>query len=382
MDPPSRRGPRGSSTAVMARAIGAIVLHEAAAEIDNRRSEMAAVACGFGVLLVNGAAIWGKACGGLRMTRATALTVEELAVALALFGGLHGIRPSTTRRHLETTQRAAFDVAHDWVESNPMLLEELRDRPQILEGGVFDVEPVRGVIGRWFHKRRLEREMRAVATAPPPIAMTDDKQRRLREARALVDEVMGAVDSEESRSLGRDVDSDPGTFFVVHHRASCAGRPARGQEWVEPGSLQSSEAARLIVDEPVLRHDGEHFGAHDAGQPSRQSRLDEQASEKTDSKFVVARSSPRVVAERIEDHATTPHLHGLFVVWMVANDRVHSEVEEHPRVFALTRSDSGVVLPPMNAHNQHVDLGPQASYVLGQVLPRELGAPRTVFGCE
>jgi hypothetical protein len=184
-------------TAVMARAIGAIVLHEAAAEIDDRRSEMAAVACGFGVLLVNGAAIWGKACGGLRMTRATALTVEELAVALALFGGLHGIRPSTTRRHLETTQRAAFDVAHDWVESNPMLLEELRDRPQILEGGVFDVEPVRGVIGRWFHKRRLEREMRAVATAPPPIAMTDDKQRRLREARALVDEVMGAVDSEE-----------------------------------------------------------------------------------------------------------------------------------------------------------------------------------------
>ncbi len=257
---------------------------------------------------------------------------------LDLFGGLHDC--PRRRRHLETTQRAAFDVAHDWVESNPMLLEELRDRPQILEGGVFDVEPVRGVIGRWFHKRRLEREMRAVATAPPPIAMTDDKQRRLREARALVDESWARSTPRNSRSLGRDVDSDPGTFFVVHHRASCAGHPARGQEWVEPGSLRSSEAARLIVDEPVLRHDGEHFGAHDAGQPSRRSRLDEQASEKTDSKFVVARSSPRVVAERIEDHATTPHLHGLFVVWMVANDRVHSEVEEHPRVFALTRSDS------------------------------------------
>ena len=194
---PQDAGRPEALTTVFARAIGSVVLQQAAAEADDRRSEIAAVACGFGVLLMNGAAIWGKSCGGLRMTRATVLTVEELAVALALFGELHGVRSSWSRKHLGATQRAALALAHDWAESNPMLVEALRDRPGVLEGGMFDVEPVRGMIGRWLYKRQLARELKPVPAVPSDNSMTEDKKRRLREARALVDEVMGASDSEE-----------------------------------------------------------------------------------------------------------------------------------------------------------------------------------------
>ncbi|MGA2447367.1 MAG: hypothetical protein ABTD50_01685 [Polyangiaceae bacterium] len=184
-------------TTVFARAVGAVVLHESAAAADLGLSEVAAVACGFGVLLLNGAAIWGKSCGGLRMTRATVLGVEQLAIAQALFSALHGVRSSAVRRHLGTTQRTAFDVAHDWTESNPMLVEALRDRPAILESGGFELEPIRGPIGRWLYKRRLEQQLKTVPEPRPHAPMTEDQRRRIAEARALVDEVLGAADSRE-----------------------------------------------------------------------------------------------------------------------------------------------------------------------------------------
>jgi hypothetical protein len=180
-------------TASLARGVGALVLHEAGDEIDPRSAaetaEVAAVACGFGVLLANGAAVWGKSCGGLRMARATALGVEELAVALALFACLHGIKPGEVRAHLEPTQREAFDLAFAWVESNPFLLDDLRHRPALLEGGLFDMEPVRGVFGRWRLRRKLERQLRARPTTPGA-RLSDEQRRRLEEARALVDEVL------------------------------------------------------------------------------------------------------------------------------------------------------------------------------------------------
>ena len=151
-------------------------------------SEIAAVVCGFGVLLLNGSAVWAKACSGLRMAQATALPVEEMAVALALFVGVHGHKVSRVRRHLGTTQREALDVAHDWVDSNPLLMASLRDRPERIESGALDLEPVRGVLGQWLHKRKLEQALRA----PPKSAasaITDERRRRLEEVSALLDEV-------------------------------------------------------------------------------------------------------------------------------------------------------------------------------------------------
>jgi hypothetical protein len=180
--------------ASLARSVGALVLHEGeddAAADSAASNEVAAIACGFGVLVANGAAVWAKSCGGLRMARATALSVEEAAVALGLFVAVVGRRSSEARAHLGTTQREALDVALAWVESNPLLVETLRDRPALLADGHVELEPVRGALSRWLHKRRMEKELRAAPPARPRAEPSSDRERRLAEARALVDEVLG-----------------------------------------------------------------------------------------------------------------------------------------------------------------------------------------------
>jgi hypothetical protein len=180
--------------ASLARATGALVLHEAGEEEaeDPAVAEIAAVACGLGVIVAGGSSVWAKGCGGLRMAQATVLSVEEATVALALFCGVHGVKPSAASAHLGATQREAFDHAMAWIESNPYVVESLRDRPAVLEGGLFTLEPVRGLLGRWLHKRKLDRELRSPDAAPAAAApVSDDKRRRLEEARALVDEVLG-----------------------------------------------------------------------------------------------------------------------------------------------------------------------------------------------
>jgi hypothetical protein len=185
-------------TTSLARSVGALVLHEAGLDAESGEEEIAATACGLGVLLANGAAVWAKSCGGLRMAQATVLSVEEAAVALALFAAVHGVKASAVRAHLGATQREAFDLAEAWAESNPLLVETLRDRPELLESGAFSTEPVRGLVGRWLHKRKVDKEMVAPPSVSAPLPLTDDKRRRLEEARALVDEVF---DPEVRRTL-------------------------------------------------------------------------------------------------------------------------------------------------------------------------------------
>ena len=172
----------------LARSVGALVLHEADEVVDPWTSEIAAIVCGFGVLLANGASVWAKGCGGLRVAQATTLSVEEVSVALALFAAVHGCKASQVRKQMGVTQRAAFDVAHDWVDSNPMLVEALRDWPGSLESGVFDLEPVRGILGQWLHRRSVERALRARPRHVAP-AMTEARRRRVEEVNALFEEV-------------------------------------------------------------------------------------------------------------------------------------------------------------------------------------------------
>jgi hypothetical protein len=108
---------------------------------------------------------------------------------LALFMAVHDCKPSAARGHLEATQREAFDEAWVWVQSNDKLVGDLRDRPELLEDGVFPLEPVRGLLGRLFAKRNG-------AVEPPPTPSgarrqrTPEEERRLAEARALVDEAL------------------------------------------------------------------------------------------------------------------------------------------------------------------------------------------------
>jgi hypothetical protein len=190
--------------ASLSRAIGALVLHEAGEPVERKvrarparpgappmtwaeETEMAAIVAGFGVLLANGAAVWAKSCGGLRMAQGTTLPIEAIAVGLALFVAVHRRDASRARKHLGLTQRAAFEVACDWVDCNPMLVESLRDRPEELAGGVVDLEPVRGILGQWLHKRKIENAMRAPARRPAP-SLSDARRRRIEEVAALLDE--------------------------------------------------------------------------------------------------------------------------------------------------------------------------------------------------
>jgi len=172
----------------LARSVGTLVLHEAGELVGAETSEIAATVCGFGVLLLNGSAVWAKSCGGLRVAQATVLPVEEVGVALALFVAIHGHRVSQARKHLGATQREAFDVAQDWVECNPTLIVSLRDRPQRLESGTLDLEPVRGVLGQWLRRRKLEQALRA-PPATSASTLTAERRRRLEEVSALLDEV-------------------------------------------------------------------------------------------------------------------------------------------------------------------------------------------------
>jgi hypothetical protein len=49
-----------------------------------------------------------------------------------------------------------------------------------------DLEPVRGPIGQWLHKRRLEQGLRAPAKSSS--AISEERRRRLEEVSALMDE--------------------------------------------------------------------------------------------------------------------------------------------------------------------------------------------------
>jgi hypothetical protein len=157
-------------TATLARSAGTIVLAEAGEEVSAAElggmSELAAIASGFGVLITSGAHVYGKSCGGARISRHTHLALEEAAVALALFTSVHGLRPAVAKAHFEVTQREAFGEAYDWVESNPAIVTQLRTRPEMLEAGMFRCEETKGFFGKLLARRAASEEESAFSFAP------------------------------------------------------------------------------------------------------------------------------------------------------------------------------------------------------------------------
>jgi len=133
----------------------------------------------------------------VRMHQHTNLSVEEQAVALAIFAKLHGHKHGSVQAHLDTTQRDAYGEARAWVDSNAKLVGSLRSYPERLADGVFAVEPVRGLLARVFsrsHDETLEPQgdwasSRAAKTKPAK-GRSEDEQRRLAEAKALVEEAL------------------------------------------------------------------------------------------------------------------------------------------------------------------------------------------------
>jgi hypothetical protein len=180
-------------TASLARSAGAIVLSEAGEEIDadehGAMSELTATAVGLGTILLGGACVYMKSCGGLRAHEGTHLGVPELSVALGLFLRVHGIKPGLARGHMETTQKEAFDEAMRWIDSQDAIVEALKTHPETLTDGVFAFEEPKSIFGRLF-KKSVAPPTAAELRAAPRAKKSDEELRRIAETKALVEEAL------------------------------------------------------------------------------------------------------------------------------------------------------------------------------------------------
>jgi len=174
--------------------MGRLVLFEADEEVDPRvegaLSELTAVACGLGVILLNGACVYKKGCGGMRRHQGTFLGVEELALACALFVRVTDGKPNIVRRHLEVTQREAFDIALDWVDGQPKLVRALTKDPATLADGVFSLEEKKGLFSRLLSRKRDDGPDEIMPVAPKAKPRTEEELRRIAETKALVEEAL------------------------------------------------------------------------------------------------------------------------------------------------------------------------------------------------
>jgi hypothetical protein len=182
-------------TASLARSMGRLVLFEADEDVDPRvegaLSELTAVACGLGVILLNGASVYKKGCGGVRQHQGTFLGVQELALACALFVRATDRKPGAVRRHLAVTQREAFDLALDWVDGQPKLVRALAKEPASLADGVFSLEEKKGLLSRLLARKRDDDMPDALPISVKPKERSEEERRRIAETRALVEEALG-----------------------------------------------------------------------------------------------------------------------------------------------------------------------------------------------
>lgn len=180
-------------TTSLARSVGRIVLFEADEDVEARDegplSELTAVACGLGILLLNGASLYKKGCGGMRQHQATFLSVQELAFALALFVRTADKKAGTVRKHLEVTQREAFDLALAWVDGQSKLVDTLIEDPETLEDGVFTVEEKKGLLSKLLTTKKDDDDFVPTASQKSP-PKSEEERRRIAEMKSLVEEAL------------------------------------------------------------------------------------------------------------------------------------------------------------------------------------------------
>jgi hypothetical protein len=151
--PGETRDPVALSSA-LCRAIALAVLREADSPPTNLPLDLAvdltAVALGFGVLLLEGSHIYRKSCGGPSIGRVTALGPVELALALVLAAAASGQSLRKVSKHLSATQQEAFAEARVWADSNPTLGPLLRQNPERVARGEFELREPASWLGRWL----------------------------------------------------------------------------------------------------------------------------------------------------------------------------------------------------------------------------------------
>jgi len=206
-------------TANLAKALGLIFL------LDTRKpgqpldgsdldiaSETAAVALGFGGLLLAGSYVYSKSCGGPRVAQVTKLSCGEVAILTALFAERRKYKLRGLKKLLGATQVAALDEATDLLRGNPAILDALRSRPLDLSAGGFKVVPGGSFWSRWFtqkpasgnaviHSDELDigaLEAALLSNGPGPRAQRPNSSKtRDDDLRNLVDEALSEVTRDE-----------------------------------------------------------------------------------------------------------------------------------------------------------------------------------------
>lgn len=189
-------------TTMVARALGHVFLVEAlpaGARIEHPAdltADHAAVALGFGPLLLEGAYVYSKSCGGPQVAQVTHASLGELAFATALFIEMRGHSGRRALAELGATQQAALGESLDWARSNDVLIQRLSREPDRVAGGDYDLKEPRPWLLRFFGRKPREAALTVSAVLPPRVARETDPAHA--ELRALVDEALGtaAVDAE------------------------------------------------------------------------------------------------------------------------------------------------------------------------------------------
>jgi hypothetical protein len=141
-------------TAALARALGHVfLLEETSAERPIEQPlevtvELTTVALGFGTLLLAGAYLYQKSCGGPNVACLTALGLGELSVAFALFCKHGGHNMRRARGELEVTQREQLSEAETWMLSNPDVSRLLATDPLRLVLGDFELSAPKSWMAR------------------------------------------------------------------------------------------------------------------------------------------------------------------------------------------------------------------------------------------
>jgi hypothetical protein len=116
--------------------------------------EIASVALGFGALLLEGSYLYSKSCGGPKVGRATTLDCGSVALLTAFFIARGKLKANGLRRHLSTTQAAAFSEAEALVSTNRSLVEKLAAAPGQLTSGDFAIRTELSFWDRVFGSKR------------------------------------------------------------------------------------------------------------------------------------------------------------------------------------------------------------------------------------
>lgn len=153
--------------------------------------DLLAVNLGFGALLMEGAYVYAKSCGGPSVVKLTALGLPELGLVTALSCALWPKSLGAARKVASTTQAATLAEAEAWLRGNRELALQVQRAPELVELGAFRLSAPRARLFPWFgshSKQNPADEFPALAATTPKSARRTLPDDGLKE---LVDEVLG-----------------------------------------------------------------------------------------------------------------------------------------------------------------------------------------------